>query len=92
MFACSTSTLLAQEYYETLPENPDPNVCYAKCVVPDKFKEEVTRVMTKPEYTVLEILPAQYKTETEEIITKPASIKHTNVPQFIKQFMTPAGS
>ncbi|HAS18758.1 MAG TPA: cell envelope biogenesis protein OmpA [Flavobacteriaceae bacterium] len=80
VFACSRSTLLAQEYYETLPENPDPNVCYAKCVVPDEFKEEVIRVMTKPEYTVLEILPAQYKTETEEIITKPASIKYTNVP------------
>ena len=84
MFACSTSTLLAQEYYETLPENPDPNVCYAKCVVPDKFKEEVTQVMTKPEYTVLEILPAQYKTETEEIITKPASIRYTNVPAVYK--------
>jgi len=40
--------------------------------------------MTKPEYTVLEILPAQYKTETEEIITKPASIKYTNVPAVYK--------
>jgi hypothetical protein len=41
-------------------------------VVPDEYREEVVRVMTKPEYTVLEVIPAEYETKTEEIIIKPA--------------------
>lgn len=48
----------AQEYFESLPENPGSNVCFTKCVVPDECREEVVRVMTKPEYTVLGVMPA----------------------------------
>lgn len=49
---CTVFATQAQEYFESLPENPVPNVCFAKCVVPDEYREEVVRVMTKPEYTV----------------------------------------
>jgi hypothetical protein len=77
---CIVFATQAQEYFESLPENPGPNVCFAKCVVPDEYREEVVRVMTKPEYTVLEVIPAEYETKTEEIIVKPASIKYSNVP------------
>ena len=77
---CTVFATQAQEYFESLPENPGPNVCFAKCVVPDEYREEVVRVMTKPEYTVLEVIPAVYETKTEEIIVKPASIKYSNVP------------
>ena len=76
---CIVFATQAQEYFESLPENPGPNVCFAKCVVPDEYREEVVRVMTKPEYTVLEVIPAEYETKTEEIIVKPASIKYSNV-------------
>lgn len=77
---CTVFATQAQEYFESLPENPGPNVCFAKCVVPDEYREEVVRVMTKPEYTVLEVIPAVYETKTEEIIVKPASIEYSNVP------------
>lgn len=70
----------SQEYFESLPENPDPNVCFAKCVIPDEYREETVTVMIKPEYTVLEVVPAEYKTEEEEVLIKPASKKFFNVP------------
>jgi hypothetical protein len=47
---CIVFATQAQEYFESLPENPGPNVCFAKCVVPDEYREEVVRVMTKPVY------------------------------------------
>lgn len=86
VYVCIVFTTQAQEYFESLPENPGPNVCFAKCVVPDEYREEVVRVMTKPEYTVLEVIPAEYETKTEEIIVKPASIKFQMFLLFIELF------
>lgn len=60
----------AQEYFETLPENPDPNKCFAKCIVPDEYKEETVTVTINPAYKKLEIIPAVYKTEYEEIVIR----------------------
>lgn len=44
-FFLIANSLFAQEYFETLPDNPDPNKCFAKCVVPDEYAEEtVTKI------------------------------------------------
>ena len=59
-----------------LPENPEPGKCYAKCVAPDEFKEEVVRVKVKDAYTKLEVVPAEYKTVTETVTIKPESKKY----------------
>ena len=72
---CIVFATQAQEYFESLPENPGPNVCFAKCVVPDEYREEVVRVMKKREYTVLEGMPAEYETKTETVIGTPAYFK-----------------
>jgi len=69
---------------DALPANPEPGKCYAKCIEPDEYKEEVTQVMVKPAYTKLEIVPTEYKTVEEEIIVKPASKKYTYVPATYK--------
>jgi len=72
--------MFSQEYFENLPENPDPNKCFAKCVIPDEYDEEIITVTTRPEYDRLEIVPAVYKTEYEEIIIRPASVRFVYVP------------
>ena len=69
----SSAFINAQEYLATLPENPGPNKCYAKCIVPDEYKNETVRVMVRPAYDRLEIIPAEYKTEEQEVIVRPAS-------------------
>ena len=72
--------IFAQEYFESLPENPDPNKCFAKCIVPDEYKEEIVTVTTQPEYKKLEIVPAVYKTEYEDIIIRPESKRFVYEP------------
>lgn len=68
----SANFLFSQEYFESLPENPDPNKCFAKCVIPDEYAEEPLTVIVKPEHETLEVIPAVYKTEYEEVIIRPA--------------------
>lgn len=63
-----------------LPANPEDGKCYAKCVEPDEYKEEIQRVMVKPSYTKLEVIPAEYKTVTKTVVITPASKKYTYVP------------
>ena len=69
---CATS-IVAQEYLTELPENPGPNKCYAKCIVPDEYKDETVRVMIRPAYDKLEVIPAEYKNEYQEVVIRPAS-------------------
>ena len=66
---CATS-IVAQEYLAELPENPGPNKCYAKCIVPDEYKDETVRVMIRPAYDKLEVIPAEYETITDTLWVK----------------------
>ena len=72
--------LYAQEYLTELPENPEPNKCYAKCIVPDEYKNDTIRIMTRPAYQKLKVIPAQYKVEVQDIVIRPASKRFINVP------------
>ncbi|MEN8768942.1 MAG: hypothetical protein ABF261_07390 [Candidatus Arcticimaribacter sp.] len=69
---CVTS-ICAQEYLAELPENPEPNKCYAKCIVPDEYKDETVRVLLRPAYDKLEVVPAEYKNEYQDVVIRPAS-------------------
>lgn len=80
LFFSITTFLTAQEYFEMLPENPDPNKCFAKCVVPDEYGEEQVTIMTKPEFKRLEIIPAEYENQPQEIVVRPASKRFVYVP------------
>jgi len=68
----------------SLPPVPEKNKCYALCTTEDVYKEEDVRVMTKPAYKKVEIIPAEYKTVTETVIIKPASKKYVYVPATYK--------
>lgn len=66
-------SIFGQEYLSELPENPEPDRCFAKCIVPDEYKNEIVRVMIKPAFDQIEIIPAEYKDEFQEVIIRPAS-------------------
>ena len=67
-----------------LPANPEPGQCYVRCVKPNVWEEEEIRVLKTPEYTKLEVVPAEYKTVEEKVIVKPATTKYVYVPAEFK--------
>lgn len=80
--ACLTfSAAFAQD---GLPPNPSESKCYVKCVTPDVYGDSVVRVMVKPAYKVLTIVPAEYKTVTQTIVTQEASKKFEYIPAVYK--------
>ena len=80
----SISYVIGQQTVDALPPNPGDGKCYAKCIEPDEYKEEVVQVVKKPAHTKLEIVPAEYKTVTETVVLKPASKKYVYVPATYK--------
>ncbi|MBK8625860.1 MAG: OmpA family protein [Saprospiraceae bacterium] len=58
-----------------LPANPKPGSCYVRCITSDEFKTVEERIMVKPEYTKLEVVPATYKTVEERVLIKEATKK-----------------
>lgn len=72
MVICACNLAYTQD---GLPSNPEPGKCYAKCVTPDEWKDEIVKVLKKPAYTVLEIIPAEYEEQSETVIVIPESKK-----------------
>lgn len=60
---CFSILIFGQEYLAELPENLGPNKCYAKCIVPDGYKDETIPLMIKPAYDRFKVIPAEYKNE-----------------------------
>ena len=85
IFLCSS--LSAQEYLAELPTNPEANKCYAKCIVPDEYKDEIARVLVREAYDELEIVSAEYKTEYQDIVIRPASKRFVYKPAVYKTIM-----
>ncbi|MBT8254701.1 MAG: OmpA family protein [Flavobacteriaceae bacterium] len=65
---------------QNLPDNPDPGKCYVKCITKDEFSEVQETLQVYPAYTTLEVVPATYRTVTEEVLVKEASKKFVYVP------------
>ncbi len=63
-----------------LPTNPDPNKCYVRCVTPDVYQTEEVRVMTRPAYKRMRVVPAKYENRTETVVVKEASTRYEVVP------------
>ena len=80
----SCSIVFSQEYLESQPENPEPGTCYAKCVTPDEFKDEIITIESVPSYEKLEVIPAVYKTILADVVMKASSKKYINVPAVYK--------
>ena len=63
-----------------LPPKAEPGKCYVKCVTPDIYETVEERVMVRPAYKQLKVVPAQYKTVEERVMVKPASKRYEYEP------------
>lgn len=59
-----------------LPPSAEPGKCYVKCVTPDLYETIEKKVMVRPAYTRLEVVPPEYKTVEEKILIKPESKRY----------------
>lgn len=65
---------------EGLPPNPKPGQCYIRCITPEVYGTEEKRMLARPAYKRLEVVPAEYKTVEETVLVKPASKRYVYVP------------
>jgi outer membrane protein OmpA-like peptidoglycan-associated protein len=63
-----------------LPDNPDPNKCYVRCVTPDVFITETVTVETHAAYTKLTVIPAQYENKTERVMVREGYTRYEIIP------------
>lgn len=81
LFVCVFQFANAQD---GLPPNPEDGKCYAKCVTKEEWKTETVKVLKKPAYKILKVVPATYKTVEETIVVKEKSKKFIYVPATYK--------
>ncbi|MBK8557391.1 MAG: hypothetical protein IPL65_17240 [Lewinellaceae bacterium] len=80
LFTCLSSTsLLAQNS----PENPEPGACYVRCAIEEIT--EMAKVITTPTYKEYKVVPAEYKTVTEQVLVKEASKRFEYVPAVYRE-------
>ena len=77
---CFFGTTFAQTADSGLPANPEPGKCYVKCVTPDQYETVEEKVMTRPAYRTLKVIPAVYETREERVLVKEATTKYEFVP------------
>lgn len=74
---------------QNLPTNPAPGKCYVKCITKDEFREVEERIMVKPAYSKLEVIPGTFKTIEERVMVKEASKKLVYVPAVYETITVP---
>ncbi len=62
------------------PPDPKPGECYARVIIPAKYRTETEQVVKRPASERIEILPARYETVKETVLVKEASTKLEVVP------------
>ncbi len=76
--------VFANEFVDDMPMNPDPGKCYARVVVPAKYKSTTEKMMVKPEMTAFKTVPAKYELVSEKVLVKEATEKSFVVPATYK--------
>lgn len=76
--------LLAQ-IPDGLPDNPDPNKCYVRCVTPDVYETRNVDVIVNPGYKKLTVVPAEYETVYDTIIIKEGYVRYEVDPPTFKK-------
>jgi len=69
-------SFMASAQIADLPPSAEPGKCYVKCVTPDIYETVQEKVMVRPGYTKLEVVPAEYKTVDKKILIKPESKRY----------------
>lgn len=71
---------LSAQTYNALPDNPDPNKCYVRCITPDVYETQTVEVVVRPAYKKLTPVPAKKETITEEVLVKEATVQYVIDP------------
>jgi len=69
---------------DDMPMNPEAGKCYARVVVPAKYKSVSERMMVSPETVSIKTIPAKYNFVTEKVLVKEASQASYVVPATYK--------
>lgn len=69
---------------DDMPMNPEPGKCYARVVVPAKYKSINEKMMVKQESVSIKTIPAKYNFVTERVLVKEASEVSYVVPATYK--------
>ncbi len=85
-FLFAALSLNAQKTFDKLPTNPEPGKCYVRCITPPVWETVTERIMVKPAYTVLTVIPAEYKWEEERVLVKPATKRYEYVPAVFESY------
>ena len=78
--ASSKMTASAAADASLFPPNPKAGECYARVLIPAKYKTVSERVLTRDASERIEIIPARYETAKETVMVKEASTKLEIVP------------
>ena len=79
-FDSSTSGDAAMGDASLFPPNPKAGECYARVLIPAKYKSVSERVLTRDAAERIEVIPARYETAEETVLVKEASKKLEVVP------------
>ena len=66
--------------FDDLPPAPEDGKCFAKCKMPDRYETITIQKLKKAGKTTVSAAKPQYRTETETIVIKEASVKYINKP------------
>lgn len=65
---------------QELPSQPKPGKCYIKCITADEFTTETKTLVVSPSFKKLRVIPATFKTVTDRVLIKEATVKKVFVP------------
>lgn len=80
LFLLTSAAYLMAQTGVGLPENPDPNKCYVRCVTPDVYETEEVRVLVTPAYKTLRVVPARYETREERVLVREGYTRYEIIP------------
>lgn len=66
--------------FDDLPPAPEDGKCYAKCKMPDRYETIKVQKLRKAGKTTVAVAKPEYRTVTETIVVKEASVKYIYKP------------
>ncbi len=75
IFAFCAVVSFAQPTPNEVPPNSEAGKCYAKCIIPDEYRDVEERIQVRPASTKTVVTPAEYETVTERVLLKEASTR-----------------
>ena len=72
---CGTAIAQGADY----PPSADPGECFARVLIPETTEVLTEQVVDRPETTEINVVPAVYETQTEQVLVREESIKYLSL-------------